>query len=175
MEKTNMIETENLILRAPKIEDFEEYLGMNLDPVAKQYTGGVTTRTYEEELEDFQIRCRTFDSEEKKILSVIQKETGKYIGYCGFKYDDRLRGFEILYGFVQSAWGKGFGYEAAKAALPYGFHEMNLEEIFATVNPKNTASERILQKTRMNYIGDIENWGSQGKMHKYRILREDKR
>lgn len=49
--------------------------------------------------------------------------------------------------------GKGFCTEAAKRLLQYGFHELNLNCIFAGHFSINSASGRVLQKLEMKYEG----------------------
>ena len=47
--------------------------------------------------------------------AVVLKDTGDYIGYCGFQYCSVLKDIEILYGYAKAHWGKGYALEAAKA------------------------------------------------------------
>jgi [ribosomal protein S5]-alanine N-acetyltransferase len=162
------IETARLIIRPPSIEDFDEYWEMNNNPEAKKYTGGVITLSYDETLVIHKQACGKFESSDNKVFSVIEKSTGKYIGYCGFKYCEILNGTEICYGYNQSAWGKGYGQEAARATLPYAFEKLKLKTLVSAVNPKNIASERILQKIGMQYDGQIE-WKEQGLVNKYSL------
>ena len=48
-------------------------------------------------------------------------------------------------------WGKGFATEIARRLIEYGFGELNLPEIFATVDDENLASHRVLEKAGMNF------------------------
>lgn len=166
------IETVRLIMRPPSIGDFDAYWEMNNDPEAKKYTGGVTTLGYDETLAIHKKVCDRFESSDSKVFSVIEKSTGMYIGYCGFKYCALLNGTEICYGYNRSAWGKGYGQEAAMATLPYAFETLKLKILVSAVNPKNIASERILQKIGMQYDGQIE-WKEQGLVNKYSLTSDN--
>ena len=44
-------------------------------------------------------------------------------------------------------WGKGIMKEALMAAIDFGFTEMNLHSIEAHINPENTVSGILLEKT----------------------------
>ncbi|WP_175438432.1 GNAT family N-acetyltransferase [Fusibacter sp. 3D3] len=64
--------------------------------------------------------------------------------------------------------GNGYAIEAAKAVLEFGLTELNLDEIVAAVNYENVASDKVLIRIGMHYVGDIE-WPDQGIVKKYRI------
>jgi ribosomal-protein-alanine N-acetyltransferase len=44
--------------------------------------------------------------------------------------------------------GKGYTFEALEKIIDYGFNEMNLNSIEAVIDPNNSASEKLLQKTK---------------------------
>lgn len=155
------IETERLFLRKPIIEDFTEYWLMKNDITATKYTGGITPYDYGKRLALF---CKEWvDASQTTELSVTIKSSSEYIGYCGFVDDNKL-----LYGLKQSVWGNGYGFEAVSAILHYGFTVLNFPYIMASVNPKNVASEKILQKIGMGILCKYEE-PNIGMLHKYRF------
>lgn len=56
---------------------------------------------------------------------------------------------DITYRLRESAWGQGLGFELAKALVEYGFTELHLEQITATITPDNVASQKIAAKLGM--------------------------
>ncbi|MDH8679932.1 GNAT family N-acetyltransferase [Fusibacter bizertensis] len=160
-------ETERLIIRDPIVEDFDSIWEMRKDEDVTEFTGGVTRLTCDEAYEKHLKRCDNCDDTAKEY-SVIIKETNDYIGYCGFQYCTVLNGLEILYGYAKKYWGNGYAIEAAKAVLEFGITKLNLDEIVAAVNYENVASDKVLIKIGMNYVGDIE-WPEQGMVKKYNI------
>lgn len=62
--------------------------------------------------------------------------------------------YEIGYRLAQSAWGKGYATEIAKALVAYCFNDLNLSEIFGTTNPDNIASQKVLMKAGLTCIGE---------------------
>lgn len=58
---------------------------------------------------------------------------------------------DITYRFRQSAWGKGLGWELAQALVRYGFEELRLTQITATITPDNVASKKIALKLGMKF------------------------
>lgn len=165
------IETERLIIRDPIIDDFEAVWAMRNDEDVTTFTGGVTKRTKEQVYERHVKECANHSSEPREY-AVVLKDSGDYIGYCGFQYCSVLKDIEILYGYAKDHWGKGYALEAAKAVMAFGLNELKLDKIVAAVNYDNVASDQILIKIGMTYQGDIE-WPDQGMVKsyvKYRIV-----
>jgi RimJ/RimL family protein N-acetyltransferase len=161
------IETQRLIIRDPIAEDFDVIWTLINDVEVTQFIGGVTKRTKEEAYKKHLARCNVHDDKPREY-SVILKETNAYIGYCGFQYCEDLEGIELLYGLVKDYWGKGYAFEAAQSVLNFGQEVLKLNEIVAGVNYENTASDKILVKLGMDYIGDVD-VPSEGLLKKYRL------
>ena len=83
------------------------------------------------------------------------KSNHEFIGWCGLKYIKEEDEIDLGYRFKEEFWNKGYGYEAAKATIDYGFNQLNLKRIVATVLPDNIASWKIMEKCGMKCIGDI--------------------
>ncbi len=68
---------------------------------------------------------------------------------------DELPDCEIEIGYIlkRSAWGKGYATEATNRLLKFAFEETPLEELVATIDPENTASQRVLEKCGLLYEG----------------------
>ncbi len=93
------------------------------------------------------------------------------IGYCGLQYLDNTEEIEIYYGFPKEYWGKGFATEAAQAVLSFAFDEANPTQVVGVTNPKNTASQRVLEKIGLKFQGEITCY--QMACSYFRISRED--
>jgi [ribosomal protein S5]-alanine N-acetyltransferase len=90
-------------------------------------------------------------------FQLIEKETGKVIGDCGYHTwsPPHLRA-EIGYGLHSDNYkGKGLMTEALKAVLGYGFSQMDLHRIEAMAAPYNTASLRLLQNMGFTFEGTL--------------------
>jgi RimJ/RimL family protein N-acetyltransferase len=159
------LETDRLIIRDPVIEDFNSIWKMRNDEVVTKYTGGITKLTKDEVYTRHIERCENFDDKPKEY-SVILKESNEYIGYCGFQYCDVIDGIEMLCGYATEYWRNGYAMEAAKAVLEFGTNELKLKEIGAVVNYDNIASDKVLIKMGMKFVGEIE-WPEQGMVKIY--------
>lgn len=81
------------------------------------------------------------------VFLLIERETNRTIGQCGFHNWNRLHDrAEVFYG-LRNESDKGMGYmkEALAAVLPYGFKEMKLNRIEAFVASYNEPSVRLLK------------------------------
>jgi len=82
------------------------------------------------------------------------KSNNEFIGWCGLKYIKEDDEIDLGYRFKEQYWGKGYGFEAVKATVDYGFNKLKLKRIVATALPQNIASWKIMEKCGMNCIGD---------------------
>ncbi|MGW1836844.1 GNAT family N-acetyltransferase [Streptomyces sp. NPDC002067] len=65
----------------------------------------------------------------------------------------RHRQGEIAYIVHPRAWGRGVGTAIGRELLSCGFGELGLHRIYATCDPRNLASSRLLGKLGMTYEG----------------------
>ena len=83
------------------------------------------------------------------------KTNNEFIGWCGLKYIKEENEIDLGYRFKEAYWNKGFGFEAAKATIDYGFAVLKMKRITATVLQENIASWKVMEKCGMKYIGNI--------------------
>jgi RimJ/RimL family protein N-acetyltransferase len=89
--------------------------------------------------------------------AVIEKCSGQFVGCIGLIHAPDRTFVEIIYGFLQSAWGRGFASEVVPAMLEYGFERLGLPEIYASISPENLPSARILEKSGMRVLEREDN------------------
>jgi len=63
------------------------------------------------------------------------------------------RAASIGYGLNPDYWKRGYMSEAVKAVLAFGFGQMRMHRIWATVDPDNEASWRLLERLGMHREG----------------------
>ena len=167
-----MFETKRLVFRKPVRQDFDRLWEMRNDPAAKEYTGGVTKLTYRERLRLFEEECAGEFTPQGAEFAVIGKESGLYLGYCGFRYSQALEGCEFLFGYHRDSWGNGLATEAALAVLRYLFLVYPHPSYVATVDPRNTASRRVLEKAGFQRVDGLPGLQDEP-VEVYRILKQD--
>jgi RimJ/RimL family protein N-acetyltransferase len=149
------IETERLLLRKHRVEDFERFWGMITDPIAKRFTGGVTKLTYEQRFKIFCEDCDAPFSEGGIEFAVIEKSSMEYIGYCGYRVSEELEGYELFYGYCRDSWGKGYGFEAASSAVTFFFDRIGINSMVAARDKENTATVKILDHLGFKSVGQV--------------------
>ena len=179
MKQQPTITTERLILRSYRMDDAPE-----LQRLIGERDIAATTMNIPHPYEDgmaeewISKRQQLFDSGEQMNLAITHRQDGFLIGGIGFNTIDReSERAEIGYWIAVPYWNKGYGTEAARAAVRYGFTVMNLNRIHAAHFSNNPASGRVLQKIGMKYEGcrrqHHKKWGVLLDWECYGILRSE--
>lgn len=80
------------------------------------------------------------------LWGVFRKADRAFVGLCGFGSDEADGVPELGYHIAAGERGKGYAYEAARAALHYLFSEAGAEEARVTVRQENAPSVRLAEK-----------------------------
>lgn len=152
------IETERLILRDWKEEDFSIFVSMNQDERVMEYFLKPLTV---QESRAFYDRIRE-EIEERGygLFAVEVKATGEFIGYVGLHHADFGTDFcpcvEIGWRLCASAWGNGYATEGAEACLKQAFNCWHLQKIYSFTSLPNRRSERVMQKIGMYKVEEFD-------------------
>jgi RimJ/RimL family protein N-acetyltransferase len=168
--KAPTLETERLTLRPFQDADVEPFVDAVFSNLNVMKTLPQDPQTFEEQTACAKQYIDTYTSEWPEhgyggwaVFSRSNAITPKSIllGFCGFELGKRDGGIaEIGFGYSQSCWGKGVGYEAALAAVDWFFGQGGFEEFYACYDPINVGSKRILEKLGMVHVGDEDLWDS---------------
>lgn len=153
------LETQDLLLRRPTIEDSLAIAHIALDPMVTQRTAMFPALTTVEDVTGFVEKFLTCATPRYPISWVmVEKETNQVVGlvvYCMFN-EYHQRG-ELAYAINSQWWGKGYATQACRAIIEFSFTQ-SLTRIAATVDPENLASERVLQKIGMQCEGTMRSY-----------------
>jgi ribosomal-protein-alanine N-acetyltransferase len=84
---------------------------------------------------------------ESHFRLIIENTDHTPMGTIGlYNYSINHRRAEIGYDLLKEYWGLGIMSETVKAIVEYGFEELNLVRIEATVDSENIGSIRVLEK-----------------------------
>ncbi len=144
------IETDRLILRPFTQGDLADFFAYASVPGVGEMAGW----PHHETIETSKMILNMF-IEEKNVLAVCHKETGRVIGSFGFhdswaNYDDRYKDkrlCEIGYVLSKEFWGQGLMPEAVRAAVNYAFTFLDLEIIGVCHFVNNRQSRRVIEKS----------------------------
>jgi RimJ/RimL family protein N-acetyltransferase len=148
------IETERLILRVPRIEDFERYAEL-FGHESSTVIGGPHSRA--DAWRRFLQMPGAWLLQGFAMFSVIEKSSGLWIGQAGPWYPDGWPGTEVGYAFHQDAHGKGYATEACVAAMDYAFDMLGWDDVIHSIRADNVPSQKVAIR-----LGAINrgSWGS---------------
>lgn len=87
------------------------------------------------------------------MFSVIDKETGRWVGRVGPWLPEGWPGTEIGWAIVRDRWGRGYAAEAAVASADWAFEMLGWTDVIHSIAPANTASQRVAQKLGSRNLG----------------------
>ena len=91
---------------------------------------------------------------ERFVFAIVYKE--KMIGAGEFNIRDHTnRVGEIAYIVNPDYWGKGIATEVANLLVEFGIEDLKLHRIYATCDPRNIGSSKVLEKVGMVKEGKI--------------------
>jgi ribosomal-protein-alanine N-acetyltransferase len=90
---------------------------------------------------------------------ILTEDEREIIGWAGLQFLPELNETEVGFLMDKPFWGKGYGTEAARASLRFGFNHFDFSQLIALVHPENSASRRVLEKCGMRYAEMIPLWG----------------
>lgn len=96
-----------------------------------------------------------YNSDNWSTYAVIEAASNSLIGYAGFvssHFDNDQ--VEVIYGLARDRWKQGYGGEIARCLCEWFFGLSKSSALYATVDPTNVASIRILKKLGMRHLLD---------------------
>jgi ribosomal-protein-alanine N-acetyltransferase len=105
-----------------------------------------------ESLDWIKLVSARWDTEKLGFCAVIEKETDKFLGWCGIWRLQETNELEVGYAIEKAHWGKGFATEAAEKFIEYAFENIKPDKIVAVAEPKNLASRRVMEKLGMKFV-----------------------
>jgi len=141
-----MIKGKSINLRPLKEIDLDEIMKWINDLEVTKYLSSFIFPVSRLEEEKYLEKMMSKNDEQKHM--VIENKKGQYIGQISLIHIDwKNRNAEL--GIVignKKDWGKGYGTEAIKMVLNYGFYQMNLNNIYLWVFEYNSRGIRCYEK-----------------------------
>ena len=155
-----ILETDRLLLREIRLSDAEDMFRLDSSPNVVKYLGNNPVKSIEESITLIEMIRNQYIQNGIGRFAVVLKESNEFIGWCGIKFltepeNNYVNVYEIGYRLIEEHWGKGYGFEAAKAWLDYGFNTMKVKTMYASVHKENAASKRILEKLGLQITSEF--------------------
>lgn len=159
------IETERLVLRGYRSEDFPHVAATWADPEVTRHISG-RPLTEEETWTRFLRNIALWPMLGYGYWAATEKSTGRYIGDVGFAdfkraIEPSLKGApEIGWVLARGSHGSGYATEAAHAALRWLERELGPQRTVCVINDDNRASIRVAEKCGYREFARTEYKGS---------------
>lgn len=144
-------ETERLYLKVFEEKDVEDMKTFWGDEEVMELCSGATPHEVLPRVQEGYAACHKVNG--LSVYAVVEKETGSVIGAAGFNVKKIDEPVELIYHFAKKAWGKGYATEAARACVDVAKSHPKVQKIFASADPKNAGSLKILEKIGFEYKG----------------------
>lgn len=149
-----MLRTDRLLLRALAESDLESLFALYAHADFMRYAGTDPWLNLDEAT-NFLARNMKQAAEGSAIRMALLLDD-RFVGTCSLLSIDRHhRRCEIGYGLAPSHWGMGLASEAVAAMLEQAFKGLSIRRIEATVDPRNLASIRILERLGFRLEGTL--------------------
>jgi ribosomal-protein-alanine N-acetyltransferase len=162
------IETERLVFTLYDEKLYDDFIGLFTDEAVMEYVDkGVLSKEATDVLWR-RLIDELYPGGIKTIWAVLAKEDLRFVGYANIRpRPENKNETEIGYILRQAEWGKGYATEIAARLIEFGFDEMKLKTVYATVDPDNERSIRVLEKCGME-MTRVE-YDEQGKFYLYGV------
>jgi RimJ/RimL family protein N-acetyltransferase len=135
--------------------DYEAVHGYATDPEVIRYVPWGPNS--EQDTHDFLARTMIAAAEEPRleyVFGVELKEEPGLLGSVGLYVRPEDTDQAMLgYVFRREAWGRGIATEASRAIVAMAFDVLGLRRVWASCDPDNTGSRRVLEKVGMKIEG----------------------
>ncbi len=139
------LETDRLILRLWREDDFEEYAAMCADPEVMRFLGGKTFDRLEA-WRHMAFMVGHWQLRGYGPWAVQEKASGELVGRIGFLNPVGWPAFELGWTLARKFWGRGYASEGARRALAYAFEELDKDHVISLIDPQNTNSIKVAER-----------------------------
>mgnify|MGYP000324326552 CR=1 FL=1 len=157
-------ETDRLVLRDWRAEDWPRFWQLTNTPAVMRWLGGVADEATRQGAMD---RLAGYRERFGHTFWLLERKhdgghlSGEMLGFCGLKCAN-VEGSPV-FGMVEAgwrmredAWGHGYAKEAATASLDLGFNRFGADEIIALTVVGNAASWGLMRKLGMRRREDLD-------------------
>ena len=157
------VETDRLILRDWREEDWPRFWEVTNTPEVMRWLGGVADAEKRRGAEE---RLQSYRREYEHTFWVCERQadgshlSGELLGFCGLKRSNQKGGpigmMEVGWRLREDAWGHGYAKEAAAASIAVGFERFGADRIIALTVAANAASWGLMVRLGMRRREDLD-------------------
>ena len=153
------LDTERLMLRDWREEDWTEFFRVTNTPAVMQWLGGVLDAAGEAAQRGRVEACKAAHGH--CFWAVERKSDGALLGFCGLKRADApgstvTGAMEVGWRLREDAWGHGYAKEAARAAISAAFDQFGAGEVIALTVIGNEPSWGLMERLGMRRREELD-------------------
>lgn len=148
---TTILTTARLTLRLFTMNDIEALFAITNELDIFQYFPTKTAWDMEKVERSIRYQTKHWETHGYGQMAATLKDSGQLMGWCGLEFLPDTNETEIGYLLSGKFWGKGYATEAAIASVQFGINQLGMKEIVGLTDPKNVASQRVLEKCGMTF------------------------
>ena len=156
------LETERLLLRLWRSEDFDQYAAYHADEELARFIGGACSRgqawrRMAAELGHWTLRGYGF-------WALEEKDGGALAGCAGLWFPEGWPELELGYWLLPRAQGKGYATEAGLEARRHAYETLGAKTLVSYIHPENAASKRVAERlgARLEETIELLDFGPHG-------------
>ncbi len=139
-----LLVTERLILRPPAAEDFDDFAAMCTEADTMEHLGGALPRS--QAWRQWCTLAGAWHIRGFSMFSVIERDSGKWVGRLGPWEPADWPGPEIGYGVRREFAGKGYAFEGAVAACDFAVEFLKWDQLMHCIDPANVRSQALAKR-----------------------------
>lgn len=148
------IETERLVIRPFEEDDVEPMTEVYGDPAVMRHVSvGVLDREGTAALLEQYRYAQARDG--FSTWAVVESKSDAVVGDVGFGLYAPTGEPELGYTLASKVWGRGYGFEAARACVDAAFAHLTHSRLVAKVEPENEHSLRIAKRLGFHTVDNI--------------------
>lgn len=160
MDTIPVVETTRLRLRPFAEPDLDPYAAMSADAEVMRYIGDGQPVGRDIAWRQMAAMLGHWALRRHGMWAIERRDDGLLIGRAGFIHPEGWPGLEIGWLLARPAWGGGYAFEAARAALDWGRRERQLRGVISLIRPGNVRSEALARRLGARLDGAVEMMGA---------------
>ena len=150
------LRTERLRLRPFRLDDLDALAAMYADPEVRQHIGTGEPVGRDIVWRNLALFLGHWPLHGHGMWALERRSDGRLIGRAGYFSPEGWPGIELGWLLARDAWGQGYAFEAAKAALAFGRAELGLGTVISLIRAENTRSIALAQRLGAHDTGAID-------------------
>lgn len=150
------LETERLLLRPFRQDDFDAYAAMCADAEVMRFIGDGAPLSREDAWRNMAMVAGHWSLRGFGMWAVEERATRAFVGRVGLYYPEGWPGREVGWALARPHWGKGYALEAARASLAHAFHTLHWPRAISLIDPENQRSIRVAERLGERLEGEAQ-------------------